>query len=428
MDNLKRAIKLLARKILPWPVRRLIYRRLAFRYISRLQVPCDVSRKTILIVNHFFDQDVRALARANKNYNLVVIDPTKLFRGARLFFSDAVQGLMAPYDKTDHHCLSEYRYECELILENLVKRCNPSLIITPSDVFYWIRELIVVARNRGIATIVIDKEGTTSPYNFDAHARRIRDFAPFISDHIFVWSERQCEFWGKVGAGHERITVIGQPRSDLLHHERHNDLDAYFRRWQPLVTYFSYMPNAYIPVKLVQAERLDWGEMRQQSHDEIYQLACDHPGYNFVIKTHPQQSDLDDLRRKYERENLRVIGGSAVAYELLQRSELIVAFQTTTVIEAMLLNKRVIYTYWGPLIPRLEKDILPFHEAPGIVVARSLNAFRETCGRFFTGDNSPFEFTALELQARAEFVNRYLYRPDGRVCERFFESIGRFVK
>ena len=428
MDNLRRAIKFVARNVLPWSIRRLIYRRLAYRYLSQLQVPRDASRKTLIIVNHFFDQDVRALARANKHYNLAVIDPTRLFRSARHFFSEEVQGLVAPYDKTDPRCLRGYRRECELILEKLVKRVNPSLIITPSDVFYWIREFIAAARDRGIATVVIDKEGTISPYSFDAVAKRYREFTPFISEHIFVWSERQRKFWAKIGVDDARITVIGQPRSDLLHHERKNDLDAFFRRWQPLVTYFSYIHNAYIPHRLILAEQLDWGETLQQSHDEIYQLACDHPDYNFVIKTHPQQPDLDNLQQKYERDNLRVIGGSAVAYELLQRSELIIAFQTTALIEAMLLNKRVIYTYWDPLTKRLEKDLLPFHETPGIVVARSLDEFRKACGRFFASDNSQFEFTAQELQARAEFVDRYLYKPDGRVCERFFESIGRFVK
>lgn len=428
MDSLKKAIKRLARSILPWSIRRLIYRRLAHRYIAKLDVPRDSSRKTILIVNHFFDQDVHALSRANRNYNLVVIDAPRLFRGARLFFSEAVQKLMAPYDSTDPRCLSKYRRECGLILENLVERFDPALIVTPSDVFYWIRELIVVARDRGIATVVIDKEGTISPYDFDAEANRIKNYAPFMSEHIFVWSERQREFWGKVGVDTAGITVIGQPRSDLLYHERNNDLDKYFRKWQRLVTFLSYMDNAYIPAKLMQDEQLVWGEMRDQSHDEIHRLACEHTEFNFIIKTHPQQSDLNDLRQKYERENLRVIGGSAVAYELLRRSELIIAFQTTAVIEAMLLNKRLIYTYWDPLIPRLEKDLLPFQEAPGVVVARSLKAFRETCDLFFAGDNSPFEFTATEVEARAEFVSKYLYKPDGRVCDRFFEAVGRYVK
>ncbi|MCX6834626.1 MAG: hypothetical protein NTW07_05750 [candidate division Zixibacteria bacterium] len=428
MDSLKKAIKLLARSILPWSIRRLIYRQLAYRYIAKLPGPRDSARKTILIVNHFFDQDVHALTRANKNYNLVVIDAPRLFRGARLFFSEAVQGLMESYDKTDPRCLSEYRRECELILENLGKRFDPALIITPSDVFYWIRELIAVARDRGIATVVIDKEGTISPYDFDAEASCIKNFAPFMSEHIFVWSERQREFWSKVGVDNARISVIGQPRSDLLHHERMNDLDKYFRRWQRLVTFLSYMDNAYIPVKLIQDEQLNWDKMRDESHDEIHRLAREHPDFNFIIKVHPQQPDLSLLRQKYERENLRVLGGSSVAYELLQRSELIIAFQTTAVIEAMLLSKRVIYTYWDPLIPRLERDLLPFQEAPGIVVARSLKAFRETCDRFFAGDNTPFEFTTPELQARAEFVSRYLYKPDGRVCDRFFEAVGRYVK
>jgi hypothetical protein len=94
----------------------------------------------------------------------------------------------------------------------------------------------------------------------------------------------------------------------------------------------------------------------------------------------------------------------------------------------MFLNKKVIYTYWDPLVGRLEKDLLPFHEAAGIVVARSFEEFRDCCKRFFSGDMSLFDFDAETLKRRDDFVNEYLYRPDGQVCRRFLDSIGPFLK
>jgi UDP-N-acetylglucosamine 2-epimerase len=287
--------------------------------------------------------------------------------------------------------------------------------------------MIAVARDRGMATVVIDKEGTIAPHDFDAEAKRIKDFAPFMSEHIFVWSERQREFWGKAGVDNGRITVIGQPRSDLLHHERHSDLNAYFDRWQPLITFFSYMDNAYIPVELIQAERLDWGEMRQQSYDEIYRMACVHPEFNFIIKTHPQQSDLDHLRQKYEREDLRIIGGAAVAYELLQRSELIIAFQTTVLIEAMLVGRRAIYTAWDPHVRDLQEHLLPFHSAGEIVVADSSQMLWDVADRFLSGDGRDFDCSEPEVARRKEFVSRYLYQADGHASERFLNALGRFL-
>jgi hypothetical protein len=428
MDGLRKALKHLLRIVLPWSALRLIYRRHAYRYIRRLRVTLDPSRKTVLVLNHFYDQDVRALILANDRYNLVPIDTVTLFRGAKIYFNPDIRGLHAPYGTADPDLVAKYREECRRIIEQLDRKLNLGVIVSASDIFYWIRELIVVARERGIRTVILDKEGTLSPHDFYAEADRIRTNAPFMSDHIFVWSERQKEFWKRIGVDDGAITVVGQARSDLLHRERRNDVEALFPVVKPLITLFSYMDDAYIPVELVRAEGLTWRQMKTETHDEISRLAQAHPEYNFVVKTHPQQPDLETLRRKYDRTNLRVVGGATLANELMQRSELIVAFQTTAVIEAMFLNKRVIYTYWDPLVGRLEKDLLPFHNAPGIAVARSFERFQNYCSRFIAGDLSPFEFDAATLKRRDEFINVYLYRPDGQVCRRFLESLEAFVK
>ena len=428
MDGLKRTVKRFLRAVLPWSLLRLIYRWHAARYIRRLSVPLDPARKTVLVLNHFYDQDVRALELANTRFNLVPIDTVTLFRGVKIFFSRDVQGLHVPYATADPELVTVYRRECLLIFDRLDRKFGVGLIVSPSDIFYWVREFIVVARERDVRTVVLDKEGTLSPHDFVTEAARIRVNAPFMSDHIFVWSDRQREFWKRIGVDDEAITVVGQARSDLLYRERRQDLDALFPEKRPIVTLFSYMDDAYIPVELVHSEHLTWQKMKTETHDEIGRLAQEHPEYNFVIKTHPQQTDLKQLRRKFAAPNLRVVGGSALANELLQRSELIVAFQTTAVIEAMFLNKRVIYTYWDPLVERLEDDLLPFHSAAGIAVARTFEAFRDYCERFFAGDMTAFEGNAETVRRRDDFVNEYFYRPDGNVSARFLDTLGRFIK
>jgi hypothetical protein len=428
MDGILRLLKRFLRMVLPWGVLRLIYRWHAYWYLRGLQVNLDPARKTIVVLNHFYDQDIRALALANREYNLVSIDAVTLFRGAKMFFSPEVRGLLVPYAEADPVMVERYRIECRCLLDRLDRKIKVGLLVSASDLFYWVREFIAVARERGIGTVILDKEGVISPHDFHSEAERIRTKAPFMSDHIFVWSDRQREFWKHAGVDESLITVTGQARSDLLHSERRNDLDSLFPSVQPLVSLFSYMDDAYVPAELICSERLTWQMMKSETHDEIARLAAEHPDFNFVIKTHPQQPDLDLLRRKYSRANLKVIGGAAVSNELLQRSELIVAFQTTAVIEAMFLNKRIIYTYWDPLLSRLENDLLPFHRADGLAVAHSLDEFREYCRRFFDGDTSLFVYDAETLRRRDAFVNGYIYRPDGQTSRRFLDNVGRFVR
>jgi CDP-glycerol glycerophosphotransferase (TagB/SpsB family) len=315
-----------------------------------------------------------------------------------------------------------------MIFDRLRSRFGIDLIITPSDEFYWIREFITVAKEQGVRTVIVDKEGTKSPQYFEAQSARTRRCAPCISHHVYVWSERQRQYWDKIGVVDKNISIIGQPRSDLFYIEKKNEVDRLFSKTQPLVTFFSYEDNAYIPVDIAYREGVTWGKMKTETHDELYRLAQRYRNYNFVVKTHPQQMDLEELQAKYRLENFRVIGGSSVANELIQRSELIIAFQTTAIIEAMFLNKAIIYTYWDPLIPRFREDLLPFHKAKGILVARSLEEFRRMCQRFLGGDRSQFNFSKEELKERDRFVNEYLYRPDGHVCERFYRSVKQFVQ
>ena len=424
--TLKQKVYQGVRNILPRRLVRLIYRKFIFRYINNLHANHDSDRKTILAINHYYDQDLRALTMANEKYNLVIIDGTKLSKVNSIYFSLPVRRLEVPYESEPPAHRLLYRQECRLILDRLERRFQPRLLLTGSDNYCFVREFIAAARERGMPTLVLDKEGIISPYYFEAGARRISELAPFMSDHIFVWSERQRQFWMKVGVAEGHITVIGQARSDLFYREQSRVLDKYFPVVKPLVTLFSYEDVAYVPIAVLH-EGVSWREMKCQTHDYIYAAARAHPEYNFVIKTHPQQSDLAELQSAYRLDNLVVIGGASTANELIQRSELIIAFQTTAIIEAMFLGRRVIYTAWDANYARFASDLLPFHKAPGIVVADSRGRFDAVCARFFSGDHSDFQFPAEDMAARDAFVNEYLYRPDGHVCERFFEAIDRFV-
>lgn len=397
------------------------------RYIDNLEIEIDPSRKTLLIINHYYDQDIHALELANTDYNLVVIDGPELFKGGKIYFGDDVMRLRAPYADVPTDLRARFRDDSRMIFDRLFNRFPISVTITASDNFWWVREFIAVGKERGVKTVVLDKEGTRSPYAVRGETERIRRFAPFMSDHIFVWSKRQRQFWCDAGVANEDITVIGQPRSDLFFKEHRHEIDHNFPKVQPLITLFSYEDTAYIPPAQVVAGGPSWREMKHETHEAMARMAQSHAEYNFVIKAHPQQSDLSKLQRLYRRENLAVIGGSSVANELIQRSELIIAFQTTAAMEAMMLGKPVIYTSWDDHYTRFASDLLPFHDAPGIVVADSFDRFHDVCSHFLSGDRSDFQFSPEICSAREQFVNEYFYNPDGHVCERFFEHIGRFV-
>jgi hypothetical protein len=412
---------------LPLIIKKKIYRYLSLQYIKKINISIDPTKKTILAFNHYFDQDIKALAQANTEYNFVDIHCPTLFKGAKQFFREEVKELIAPYSSEDPVNLAEYRQECKVIFSALRDKFGANLVVTASDNYYWIREMIAVARMRSVKTIVLDKEGLISPYDFGALVKRIHLNAPFMSDHIFVWSERQRDFWSMAGAKLEDITVIGQPRSDLFFRPMNYVVDSYFNRVRPIITFYTYADDAYIPFEMLANKGISWGEMKTKTQEFLLETAISHPEFNFVIKAHPQQPDLYELQQKYDRTNVRVIGGSNISNELIVRSELIIAFQTTAVLEAMFMNKNVIYTGWDPAEELLGGKILPFKEAPGIIVARTFEQFKAVCIRFFAGDKCDFEFSEEEKALRATMVSEYFHKTDGRVCNRFYMGVKRLL-
>ena len=417
----------LIKRYVPSVLKKLIYRYWAKKYIVNLSCNYNQNKKSILVLNHFYGQDIEALEKENKTYNLIVVRADILFRGAELFFYKPIRDLLSAYDQANKNKVAEYSKECEIILQKLIKRFDIRLIVTPSDNFYWVREFIKVSKKKSINTVVLDKEGLISPHHFDAESERTRKYAPFMSDHIYVWSERQKEYWKKIGALEEDITVIGQARSDLFFNNTKNSVDSFFNKTKPLITFFTYEDDAYVPLELAAKEGLSWRGMKKQTQELLYELAQIYENYNFVFKAHPQQPDLHELQDLYELPNLKVIGGSEVANELVLRSELIIAFQTTSVLEAMFMDKKVIYTFWDDNIVKIKESILPFHEAKGIVVSSSFAEFKDTLNRFFNNDESEFNYSESELTQRNEMVSRYFHKPNGKTCKRFFNHVTQFV-
>ena len=424
---MKLTIKKLAKKLLPREAKIRFYRQAGLRYLRSIPVPRAKDRPTVIVFNHFFDQDVHAMQYGEKTLNYVVVDAPRLFRGARLFFGEDVKCLLAPYDSEPLENRTAYRRECEVFFNLIQSRFSPSAIVLTADNFYWARELVALARERDVRVAVVDKEGVITPHYFTVGADRYKRYAPFMSDQIFVYSDRQRDYWQEAGVTPDHISVIGQLRSDLFFRERRREVDRLFPKVQPLVTFFSYEDDAYITM-LQDGDRRTWSRMKRETHDTIFSMASAHPEFNFVIKTHPQQSDLPALKIRYDGlSNLAVVGGSSIGNELIQRSELIVAFQTTAVIEAMFMDRRVIYTCWDPHYDQFSPHILPFHDAPGIYVARTFAAFEAVCERFFKGDWSDFVLSGEEREQRTDFVDTYLFRPDGDTCKRFDRALGELI-
>lgn len=382
----------------------------------------------VVIVDHNFVQDIEMLkvAGSESGINLISFSYLPLYKLAEGYFPTEIRdgSYMVPEMEL---CKDRYRKVLARLMQWWKPEKRISCLITPSDSFFWIRELILLMKERGIPTIVVDKEGTISPHSMEHHSRQVRSFYPFISDYIIVWSERQKLFWQKTGAAIDTIFVAGQPRSDFFFKRKFwLPVDKLpFACGQALVLYFTFETDAYAPTP----GNHIWSDLRNDIDAAMIALAEKHPNTIFVIKTHPQQQDRLAVENRFMaagRYNIVVCHGAELSRHLIVRADVVVGFQTTALIEAMLAGKRVVYTEWSDAVYDNLHNLIPLHEAPGIDIACNRTDLEQLLDNVLT--NKDFAVSAETMTVRKPFIDIFIPNADGNVSTRVMRQVYAIIK
>jgi hypothetical protein len=371
----------------------------------------------ILVINHFFDGEIEALLKQinNEDISIKYIYPEPTFTRAFVWFPSEIHNANIPYDSEEVKSIRlRFNDYCEKLFRKLRKSYEFDCIVTPSDSFFWIREFIRVAEKHGIPTIVADKEGTISPYDYLTAPSRIREFYPPIAKYFFVWSERQKTFWVNSGVSKENITIVGSIRTDSF-------INLQASTQKKSVLYFDFDVDAYINIFdwnfLRWSGYRSWGDLRDSFHRVIYKLAIKNPDFIFYIKCHPQQIVLNFPDYLSSLANVRIIKGAPKGIpSLLSQSVVVIGFQTTALLEASLTGVPVVYGAWGDLFDAVKPYLLPWHESGfGFSWARSEYELEKYALNFINND-------CVNNEDR-DRLKEYFYKSDGNVAARFLKEV-----
>lgn len=398
------------------------------QYLESLRSKSAVGNgPNILIINHHFDQDIEALVQGcSEKCRFFVVDCMPFFNQAFLFFrTDAERDGIIPYPLLPPSVVRRYRNVARGLFEDLYAIFPFDAVVAPSDSFWWLREFFEVVKENGRARIVLDKEGTISPYSYEIHSKQIREKFPFMSDYLLVWSKRQREFWIKSGVPPECIRVLGQPRSDFFFESKRwrSRKELGLRDDRKVILFFTFDLDAYInlfPVEQVRHDSLSWLPLRNDINEVLIEYAKTHKTVDIVIKTHPQQSDINEIREIFRNaglENILLMEGAYVSNHLIVNADLIVGFQTTALTEAMLTNKPVIYTGWSTTEKKVREHLIPFQICKGLQIAESKKHFAEILHSWTSGAG-----VGGDVASRKEFTDHWL-NADGEVCDRVAEAL-----
>jgi len=321
-------------------------------------------RLRVLAMDHFFDQDLRAL-EAHPGLELRRFPYQRLRnRAVRLMGRDVASGLRAYNSPALGSARGHYAAWLAREVRRLYLERAFDVIVLPSDTFFYVRTLPAAAHRLGLPVVVVQKETTISQATMDVFSREVEVEAPFVSDFMTVCSERQKAFWIRAGATAGLIEVTGQPRFDV--YASRNVMPPSSR---PRVLFLTYALDAYVPGAGRGKGLRTWSSLRDDTERSLLDLvragACD-----VIVKCHPQQDYRVEAVRLAAaagtswNHGLSIAAQDADTRELIIDADVVVGFQTTALYEAVAARRRVIYAAWGAEYERHRQGLIPFDSAP----------------------------------------------------------------
>jgi hypothetical protein len=386
----------------------------------------------VLVFNHFFDLDIEAIEQSNPGHSLFVV-PFLYFRSkaSKILGDDIINGEVEAFGEPQNkEKRARWREESLRIFTELQSVFTFDCFVTPSDSFCYIRDFISHCQNANIPVLVLQKETTISPFTMSTHSLRIGKELPFISDKMLVCSSRQKQFWLNAGAAENLIHISGQPRFDVYadtdRQKNWQEIGYTFTEHDKVILFFSYDLDAYAPKKDASRQDSTWSELRQQTELALRDLAQE--GYHILIKPHPQQRGEDEIRRlKGIMGNLWMthvhwVDRISDARHLIINADCIVGFQTTGLYEAMLANKKVVYTHWTDAVHTYTKKLIPFwKEDAALLVAKSSEELKHQIRNGTYGGVSTHE-------ARRLICIDHIGDIDGHASDRAWKAIEELVQ
>lgn len=379
----------------------------------------------LLIVNHYFSQGIDSIRAVAREHNIRVVSFTFFRRAAQSVFPAPVfRGLETYWDDKYASQRATYARLARQLVHELYQQFPFDAIISPSDTFFYIRDVVAATQEMGVPFVVLQKETTISPHTMEHHACKIGTYFPFKSDFMLVCSERHKQFWLNAGAPSDKIEVIGQPRFDLYVQPHRwktwKELGVRVAQGKRTVLFFSYDLGAYSPegIRVGRA----WKQLREETEQVLFQLAEDED-YVILVKPHPQQYQMGEHRRVQKQ--IGRLWGRSVKWldphidtrHLIVNTDVVVGFQTTALFEAMVAGKPVLYTFWGEAVQQYAEALIPFYEMQNVLtVVRSAQHLRDAICRAVPPQEE-------QMSERQVVFERHLGLFDGRASQRALQRI-----
>lgn len=373
-------------------------------------------------------------ALEERDVNVIVI--------GRGLFDYLFRKRLASYIRENHRSFGEYaldsyqrhpddrrRYlaDCRYIAMLLKAYLPTSTIILPKYNDDYTLEVVQAFHDTGWTTIVYDREGTVTPKRLAYVPPVVAKQAP-TCDYVVTYNETHKAFFEKVsalaGMKPPSIIVMGNPASDEWFRRNGSSpaLVGKARSTHRDIVFFAFGEFSYVfDTVYLKGKTEVWRELLSDIHRELADHLIEFPNDIVHYKRGPKgnRDYWAGSETLLALPNAELVPNTANSNQLILEGDVIVAFQTTALIDAMHTDRVIIYCAWGSNYDELKDDLIPFEDyaRQGALVHASSPAELK---RLLSMDPQDIP---IDLAARKRVRELYTTNPDGLVANRFADWI-----
>ena len=250
-----------------------------------------------------------------------------------------------------------YRDFLSKILFYLNKKFNFSSILSFNFRYYAERELHFAAKNNKIKFVCLHKESLIFPGETKPYYELLKSYGKYGGDYILFYNSDLKNILSKTAiTASKNLKVIGMPRADYYFRKKIKSKSKKF------ILIFLINPKRMIHVMKkkylknlkIDLKELNWTQSSLNLINDILNFAKKNPDVEFIFKTKKLFLEDIDLNKKSQESmvynaklrNCKLTFGDD-SRQLIEKSRCVIGFNSTTLIEALILKKPIIVPTFG---------------------------------------------------------------------------------
>ena len=307
-------------------------------------------------------------------------------------------------------------------LKNTLKILNRyykfSSIVSFNFKYYAERELHFAASENRIKFIVLHKESLFFPGQAVALKKMFTSYGKFGGDHILTYNRnfKELILSTKIASA-KQVTSIGMPRADYYHKVR-KAKKKYFLIMvitEGTGTQYIKKKNKFTRQKNIKIDNkiYTWKKLSKLTIKNVLEFARKNPNIDFIFKTKGPIYDLKkiglDVIFKDNSLNNCTIANKENTGSLIKDAKAVIGFNTTTLAEAMILNKTIIIPEFG-IKNKFLLNNFTLKLGNCVHHAKNENQFISLMKKVI--NNKINNATCSKIDKR-KYINTYIGNPDG---------------